>query len=120
MSFRSKLSVGIRPHLAVVLVTVGVLALAGCGSDGAQPDTTVTTTGSETSPPVSTRGVVDKEQRPAGCQTDDTDQAHPEAAPAGITWKAHGDWKLTPEPNGSLTGAFAKLSGPNGFILWKK
>lgn len=35
-----------------------------------------------------------------------------------VKWEA-GDWKLLPQSNGSITSAFSRASGTNGFVLWE-
>ncbi|WP_030543935.1 hypothetical protein [Streptomyces albus] len=35
-----------------------------------------------------------------------------------VQWHG-GDWKLVPQPNGSIIAGTAKVSGTNGFVLWE-
>lgn len=35
-----------------------------------------------------------------------------------VEWD-EGDWKLAPLPSGSLTSAFSRSSGADGFVLWE-
>ncbi|MEI5523932.1 hypothetical protein WB401_18880 [Streptomyces brasiliscabiei] len=79
--------------LVVLLVLAVLFAVTGSGSEGTAgssgvPEAAPTSSADEGSDSGADRGTSDT--RPAGCRTDDRDQAKPTEAPRDFRWKANG------------------------------